>query len=86
MELEDLFKDRSQEQISAFAFSTGKMIEEAIRVSSNNATEDKKKLEGLILTFRVKLSKEQIFEPLLAEFDRHFGIEFLRTGKTEEHG
>ena len=83
MELEDLFKDRSQEGISAFAFNTGRLFETIINVNSNNAVEDKKNLQALILSFRQKLADESkmlkqgnsLRRLLLKEFDEHFKIE-----------
>jgi len=76
MNLEELFKDRSKEEISAFAFSTAKMFEEAIRVASNNAVREKKELEAKILAFRQLLTSDDFsYEKVLQEFDRHFNIQ-----------
>lgn len=77
MNLEELFKDRSKEEISAFAFSTGKMIEETIKVQSEGAKRDMQELLAKVLAFHVNLKvyyKEFTAAQILELYDKHFEI------------
>jgi hypothetical protein len=58
------------EDISAFAFNTGKMIERFINKTNNNLDEDYKKLQALVLYFRNKIKDKEI----LKEYDEYFNI------------
>ena len=80
MELEELFKDRSEEAISAFAFNIGRTLETAIRVRSNNIEDENKYLKASILTFREKfrIANNSFSKLIIQEIDKHFNIELMR--------
>ena len=54
MDIEELFKDKSNEQISAFAFNIGRTLETAIRVKTNDIEAENRFLKSQILSFRSK--------------------------------
>ena len=60
------------EIISAFAFKTGKLIEELIKEQTNNLQERNQMLEAKILQWYTK-SKDE-------DFAKHFGITTMRSG------
>ena len=60
------------EIISAFAFKTGKLIEELIKEQTNNLQERNQILEAKILQWHVK-SKDK-------DFAEHFGIKEMHSG------
>lgn len=59
-----------KEDISAFAFNTGKMIERFINKTNNNLSEDYKHLQALVLDFRNKIKDKEF----LKEYDEYFNI------------
>ncbi|HQJ57120.1 MAG TPA: hypothetical protein PLH46_05710 [Caldisericia bacterium] len=59
-----------KEDISAFAFNTGKMIERFINKTNNNLEEDYKHLQALVLDFRNKIKDKEF----LKEYDEYFNI------------
>jgi len=70
------------ENISAFAFKTAKIIEEFINTTNNNFEEDYKHLQALVLDFRMKL-KYNNFQ-LLEEYDKHFNIQIQKQGEIKK--
>jgi hypothetical protein len=62
------------EIISAFAFKTGRLIEELIKEQTDNLQEKNKMLEVKILQWYVKSRDE--------DFAEHFGITTMPTGNT----
>lgn len=56
MELEDLFKNRSDEEISAFAFNMGRMVELSINQKTREINTENKTLKALILSYRQELN------------------------------
>lgn len=77
------------ETISAFAFKTGRMIEDLINKETDNLKDKNMFLEAKILSFRHKLSKGSLdfslpdlsYSEFLKMFDEHFEIETNTTGK-----
>ena len=65
------------DNISAFAYNTGKLIEELIDTETNNLREENNKLTALILTFRQSFTDTY---PELEDYDEHFGIINIREG------
>lgn len=65
------------EDISAFAFNTGKMIERFINKTNNNLEEDYKHLQALVLNFRNKIKDEEFVK----QFDKHFNIQVQKDGE-----
>ena len=61
------------EIISAFAFNTGRQIEELIKEQTNNLQERNQMLEAKILDWYVKSKDEK--------FAEHFGIKEARDGR-----
>lgn len=76
MEIEDLFKDRSNENISAFAFNIGRMIEDTIHGKVGEISQENLSLKAKIFTFRSRLAHLTIpnGDVILKEFENHFGI------------
>lgn len=69
--------------IGAFAYNFGRIAESMINVRTDNLEDRNKKLELLILSFRVKYSDllieatdlpSSITMEKMVEFDKHFGI------------
>lgn len=71
MDIQELFKDKSDEELSAFAYNTGRMIDEAIKVKSNEAINKLKELQSKVLEFRQKF---YINSTMIIDYDKHFGI------------
>lgn len=75
------------EDISAFAFNTGKMIERFINKTNNNLAEDYNHLQALVLDFRNKIKCEWMEMPyryneeFVKQFDKHFNIQVQKDGK-----
>lgn len=65
------------EDISAFAFNTGKMIERFINKTNNNLAEDYNHLQALVLDFRNKIKDEEFVK----QFDKHFNIQVQKDGE-----
>lgn len=65
------------EDISAFAFNTGKMIERFINKTNNNLEKDYKQLQALVLDFRNKIKDEEFVK----QFDKHFNIQVQKDGE-----
>lgn len=65
------------EDILAFAFNTGKMIERFINKTNNNLEEDYKHLQALVLNFRNKIKDEEFVK----QFDKHFNIQVQKDGE-----
>lgn len=65
------------EIISAFAFKTGKEIENLIKEQTENLEGRNKILEAMILQWYVKTKDE--------DFAKHFGISVRREGKLQEN-
>ena len=68
------------EDISAFAFNTGKMIERFINKTNNNLSEDYEQLQALVLDFRNILNKED-YADVIAWYDEHFNIQIQKDGE-----
>lgn len=71
--LESLFKNRDEEQISAFAFNIGRMIEYSII----SLKEENNMLKASILDFRRKILLNGGLSDfsILSKFDEHFKIQ-----------
>lgn len=76
------------ENISAFAFNTGRKIEEFIKEENDNLVEKNQLLEARVLQWRTKMKeklmdvyKEDFLETAISEYDAFFGIETSRGGK-----
>ena len=75
------------EDISVFAFKTGKSIEEFINKTNNNLAEDYKHLQALVLDFRNKIKCKWMEMPykynedFLKQFDKHFNIQVQKDGE-----
>lgn len=74
MELEELFKDRSSEEISAFAFNIGKMIEAIVKDRMVEIQERNTFLEARIVEFRKDIKAYYDLPELLLYYDIHFNI------------
>ena len=78
------------EDISAFAFNTGKMIERFINKTNNNLEEDYKQLQALVLDFRNKIKCDWIEMPyryneeFLKQYDEHFTIRIQESGEIKK--
>jgi hypothetical protein len=68
------------EDISAFAFNTGKMIERFINKTNNNLEKDYKQLQALVLDFRNILNKED-YADVIIRYDEHFNIQVQKDGE-----
>lgn len=76
--IEELFKDKSKEEISAFAFNVGRLLEIAVDNEIYKLKNENAFMKGQILQFRNKLSKGQptiLNTNLLYEYDLHFRIQ-----------
>ncbi len=71
------------EVISAFAFKTGKLIEELINERTLNLNETNIQLQAKILGFRNEINKEFIISSrdLITLYDKWFNIEEFKNGK-----
>ncbi len=76
---------KEDENISAFAFKTGRLIEDLINKETNNLKEENKLLQARILNFYCKLNDNvevYYYTPdLVQEYKEYFNIETLTKGK-----
>lgn len=80
MKVEELFQDGIEdEQISAFAFNTGRLIEHIVNTMNDNLKEENDTMRGRIMSFRLKIWDKGLREA----YDRHFGINIIAGFKEE---
>ncbi len=76
------------ENISAFAFKTGRLIEELINKENNNLKESNQMLEARILHFYAKLKDEKdpyLYLPdLIKDYEKNFNVATHYSGKVGE--
>lgn len=72
MDLEEFFKDRSDEEISAFAHNIGRSMDVIIKAKIGDVETTNKVLQARILEFREELVERD--KSLLPLYDKHFGI------------
>ena len=79
MKLKKLFKDKSDEQISAFAFNLGRVIENTIKGKIGDTMDENMMLKAQILEFRQKilLNGGMSDFSILKKYDEHFQIKQL---------
>tara|TARA_R110000868_G_scaffold14414_2_gene66995 strand:- start:14645 stop:14854 length:210 start_codon:yes stop_codon:yes gene_type:complete len=65
------------DNISAFAYNTGKAIEELIDKETNNLKDINRNLEASILLYRHKIKHTY----MVKDFDNHFNIKIQTEGK-----
>ncbi len=74
--------------ISAFAFKTGRLIEELINKENNNLKEENQMLQARILHFYAKLkddSKVFFYTPdLIKDYEKNFNVATHYSGKVGE--
>ena len=76
---EEETKNRDNEAISAFAFHTGRRIEQMVIEATNNLQEQNNLLQAKIFQYRQDVLKGDLKATEL--YDKHFGIESLSVGK-----
>ena len=74
-------ENTKDEAISAFAYNTGRMIEELINDRTNNLERNYKQLQARLFTFRHLHLTE--FPELAKKFDNYFRITTLTNGKKQ---
>lgn len=81
MELEELFKNRSEEAISAFAYNTGRLMEHIVDSRIGSIKEENEVLRAKILEYRNKLAMDindkTVDDILVEEYEIFFGIQKL---------
>lgn len=78
------------ENISAFSFNTGKIIEKFINETNNNLEKEYKQLQAQVLDFRNKIKYEcmeipyKYNEEFLKQFDKHFNIQIQKDNEIKK--
>jgi hypothetical protein len=77
------YLNEGNESISAFAFKTGRLIEDVVKNANHNLQEENNILHAKIFQFRQKLRDLQYADPcdLWEEFDEHFDIKSTKLGE-----